>query len=128
MQLEQNKSFNFQQLLQSKLDITHCMVLAHSFRKRNSQYINNLISIDKFLAPSFLLSLSYKQRKYCFWVKFSKWRFWWIYTFWGPLITKITFLAFGLCVCVSVCVSMCVSVISITDLVNISENVHKLQL
>ena len=23
----------------------------------------------------FLLSLTYKQRKYCFWVKFSKWRF-----------------------------------------------------
>ena len=62
----------------------------------------------------FLLSLTYKKKKYCFGVKFSKWRFWWIYTFWGLLNPKITFLTFGLCVCVCVCVSVylwvCVSV------------------
>ena len=50
---------------------------------------------------SFLLSLTCKYRKYCFWVKLSKWRFWWIYTFWGLSFedwkVKITFLAFGLC-------------------------------
>ena len=47
----------------------------------------------------FLLSLTYKKRKYCFGVKFPKWKFWWIYTFWGLLNPKIIFLAFGLCVC-----------------------------
>ena len=56
-------------------------------------------SFPFFWLLNFLLSLTYKQRKYCFSVKFSKWRFWWIYTFWGPLNPKITFLVFGLCLC-----------------------------
>ena len=55
---------------------------------------------NSLLIDSFLLSLTYKYRKCCFFVKFSKWRFWWIYKFWSLLNPKITFLAFGLCVCV----------------------------
>ena len=49
-----------------------------------------------------LLSLTYKYRKYCFWVKFSKWSFYWIYKFCGSQNPKIIFLAFGFCVCVCV--------------------------
>ena len=56
MLFKQNKSFSFQQLFQSKLDIIHCMVFGCSFRKRNSQNINKLIRIDKFLAPSFFFN------------------------------------------------------------------------
>ena len=59
------------------------------------------IAFLKYILNFFLiLFLTYKLRKYCFGDKFSKWRFWWIYTFWEPLNPKITFLAFGLCVCV----------------------------
>ena len=67
--------------------------------------LNRCVSIAIFI-------LSYPgmvEREYCFCAKFSKLRFWWIYTFWGPLNPKITFLAIGLCVCAYVCVSICVS-------------------
>ena len=37
-------------------------------------------------------------------------RFWWMFTFWGPLNPKKVFLACRLCVCVSVCLSVYVSV------------------
>ena len=37
-------------------------------------------------------------------------RFWWMFTFWGPLNPKKLFLACRLCVCLSVCLSVCVCV------------------
>ena len=40
----------------------------------------------------------------CSWFRLSKWRLWWIYTFWGPLKTKITFLMVVLCIFVYVCI------------------------
>ena len=66
--------------------------------------------IHSFICENQLLhSLTYKYKKYCFWVKFSNWKFWWIYTFWGLLNPKITFLTNGLsvCVCVYLCVKVC---------------------
>ena len=38
---------------------------------RKNMEVNKL----NFICEPFLLSLTYKKRKYCFWVKFSKWRF-----------------------------------------------------
>ena len=40
-----------------------------------------------------------------FLAKFSNLRFWWIYTVRGPLITKVTFLSYGLCAYANVCAS-----------------------
>ena len=37
-------------------------------------------------------------------------RFWWMFTFWGPLNSKKLFLACRLCVCLSVCLSVSVCV------------------
>ena len=52
-----------------------------------------------------LLSLSLLSPcKYCFRIKFPKWRFWCIYTLWGPLNPKIIFLVGWSGVCVCVCV------------------------
>ena len=79
-----------------------------AYHKCGSYLLKRYLCLKNILITSesrfgiFLLSLTYKKRKYCFWVKFSKWRFWWIYTFWSLLNPKITFLAFGLCVCVCV--------------------------
>ena len=43
--------------------------------------------------PFFTFSYTHKWKmKYCFWAKFSKWKFWWIYMFWAPLNPKIPFL------------------------------------
>ena len=61
-----------------------------------------ILDLKLFQLFYFLLPIS--RESIVFWVKFLKWRFWWIYTFWGPLNPKITFLANGLCVCVCVCV------------------------
>ena len=46
-------------------------------------------------------------------LKFSKWWFWWIYTFWDSPNSEITFLTVGLYVCIGV--SACVCLISITQ-------------
>ena len=60
---------------------------------------------------SFLLSATHAcMVKYCFGIKFSKLRFWWIYTIWDSLNNKIKFLAVGLCVCVCTYIYMCVCV------------------
>ena len=46
---------------------------------------------------------TYNWESNIFLVKFLKWRFLWIYSLSGLLNTKTTFLAVGLCGCVSVC-------------------------
>ena len=69
-----------------------------------------VLSLEVKKSPVFLYSLTYKQRKYWVWFKFSKWRFWWVCTFWGLLNLEITFLAFSLCVCVFLSLSLCVCV------------------
>ena len=70
----------------------------------------NLHSIKTKKDFFFIFSYLYLE-KISFWRKFSKLRFWWIYTFWGLLSPKTTFLAFSMCVSVS----LCLSVISITQ-------------
>ena len=50
---------------------------------------------------SLTFSYSCMERKYCSGIAFSKWRFSWIYMFWSPFNSKITFFAI---VCVCVCV------------------------
>ena len=69
--------------------------------------LKNCSFICILISPIFTFSYLYEQK--VLFVKFSKWRFGWIYTFWGPLNPKITFLANGLCVCVceSVCLCVC---------------------
>ena len=58
--------------------------------------IRLFISMHDHLFFYFLLPMV---EKYCVWVKFSKWRFLMIYTYWGYLKPKNTFLAIGLWVC-----------------------------
>ena len=61
-----------------------------------------------FFSLSFLslLPLTYKWRKYYFWVKFSKRRFWWLYMFWGLSESKNYIFSVW-----SVCLYVCVSII-----------------
>ena len=77
-------------------DIT--FIFLHGINIRNMHLLLLLLLLFHFY---FLLPIS--RESIVLGVKFSKWRFWWICTFWGSLNPKITFLAFGLCVCVSVC-------------------------
>ena len=68
-----------------------------------------LITIYEFFLFSFIHAW---YRQYCFWMKFLKWIFWWIYTFWFPLNPKITFSM----------VCPCMSVSNITEKTNCSRN------
>ena len=75
-------------------------------RRKGVKYRKTKIIVHLHINYIFTFSI-FIVEKVNFQVKFSKWRFWWIYTFRGPLNPKITFLAFGLCVCVSVCPRKC---------------------
>ena len=80
------------------------MLIADIFSFLNLLKLKNVYSFDLIICSHFYFLFSISRESIIFGSKFSKWRFWWIYTFWGLLNPKIIFLANGLCVCVSVCV------------------------
>ena len=62
-----------------------------------------MILIKRHKSYSFLLTLNHVmlEKVFCkFWIEISKWIFLCIYTLWGPLNPKNTFLVLGLCVSV----------------------------